>query len=206
MPRLILAAVLLTACYETTPDPTATDLADGICHDPELHAGWIYDDDARAYVLDMDQDGIGTPADCDDADDQVGTRTWLWHDYDRDGYGGDAVYVCAHYYDVDAGGVMVTTGGDCDDADPRTYPHAPEVCDRLDNDCDGLADDYDAHDLDSDDALLWYLDLDGDGYGRPYSEVLRCDQPAGYSPVDTDCDDDDRRRHPGAPGRWACPA
>lgn len=203
MHRLTLAAVLLTACYETTP-ATPTAPADGICDDPTLHDGWIYDESDRAYVLDMDQDGIGTPIDCDDTDPDVGGRTWLWHDYDRDGYGGSAVYLCAHYYDVDAGNVMVTTGGDCDDTDPTSYPHAPELCDLVDNDCDGLPDDYDAHDLDPDDAGTWYLDLDGDGHGRPYTELLRCERPWGYSNVDDDCDDDDPRRHPGAPGRWGC--
>ena len=30
---------------------------------------------------------------------------------------------------------------DCDDADPQTYPGAPEKCDGLDNDCSGIDDD-----------------------------------------------------------------
>jgi hypothetical protein len=31
--------------------------------------------------------------------------------------------------------------GDCDDNDPRRSPHLPEVCDDIDNDCDGVPDD-----------------------------------------------------------------
>jgi hypothetical protein len=42
-----------------------------------------------------------------------------------------------------AGGIP---GGDCDDLDPARFPGAPEVCDRVDQDCDGAlpADEQDA--------------------------------------------------------------
>ena len=35
----------------------------------------------------------------------------------------------------------VAAGQDCDDARDWCFPYAPEVCDSLDNDCDGLVDD-----------------------------------------------------------------
>jgi len=40
--------------------------------------------------------------------------------------------------DGDADG-FAPIGGDCDDLNPETYPGATEVCDGLDNDCNGIA-------------------------------------------------------------------
>ena len=37
----------------------------------------------------------------------------------------------------------VSTAGDCDDADATVYPDAEEICDDLDNNCNGLIDDED---------------------------------------------------------------
>ncbi|WP_338863411.1 MopE-related protein [Myxococcus stipitatus] len=57
-----------------------------------------------------------------------------WYlDEDSDGYGG-ATFVESC---VKPAGSYVQQTGDCDDGNPYTYPGATEICDDLDNDCNG---------------------------------------------------------------------
>ncbi len=81
---------------------------------------------------------------------------------------------------------------DCDDEDPAIHPDAEELCDGIDNDCDGEVDG------DPVDGTLWYQDADGDGYGQPSSMLNACSQPSGYAQLGDDCDDDDAAVNPGA--------
>ena len=107
-------------------------------------------------------------------------------DADGDGFGDDGDIV----QEVDCPSGYVERGGDCDDAETAAYPDAEEVCDELDNDCDG----------ETDEGLLqtWYLDWDWDGYGDAASPYEACELPPGYSADATDCDDDDNDTYPGA--------
>ncbi len=82
---------------------------------------------------------------------------------------------------------------DCDESDPAVNPGAPEICNGIDDDCDG--------EVDSPlpiSAPLWYPDVDEDGFGSN-TGVPACSQPTGWVADDGDCDDGDPTRFPGAP-------
>ena len=127
-------------------------------------------------------DGIdndcGTDVDIDDSDfDPAGIFTYYLDD-DSDGYGDSAVTVT----DCDAPTGYVDIADDCDDTDDTINPDAPEVCDSIDNDCDGDIDDDDSS-LNTTSATSYFTDADLDGYGDPDTETLACVQPSGTSPT-----------------------
>jgi len=94
---------------------------------------------------------------------------------------------------VDEDGDGFTAEEDCNDQDALIHPHAVEVCDGIDNDCDGLIDPPEA-----DDASLWFRDSDGDGYGGTTSRTA-CDAPGDHWTVTgLDCNDSDAEIHPDA--------
>ncbi len=91
-------------------------------------------------------------------------------DQDKDGYAADV---------------------DCDDSDPNVHPNAPELCDDVDQDCDGAV-----ADPDSIDAAVYHPDLDNDGRGDPDGAITRCSAPDGHVVDGTDCDDTTPRVSP----------
>jgi hypothetical protein len=127
--------------------------------------------------------------DCDsETDEGVEPSAWFG-DGDGDGYGTGADYLIAC---ADPGGYSAEST-DCNDANASVYPGAAEVCDDLDNDCDGSIDDS------ATGATTWYYDNDRDGYGNGSGATQRsCDQPAGYVADHSDCDDNHSESHPGA--------
>ena len=82
---------------------------------------------------------------------------------------------------------------DCDDTNPNIHPDADEVCDGVDNNCDGAIDGDDAVDRPN-----WYLDGDGDGFGVTAEVVVACEAPEGYASKAGDCADDDEDINPSA--------
>ena len=82
---------------------------------------------------------------------------------------------------------------DCDDTDATIFPDADEVCDGVDQDCDGEVDE------DSMDATTWYPDADGDGHGVTTDAVASCEAPASaFATLPDDCDDANAGAYPGA--------
>ncbi len=79
----------------------------------------------------------------------------------------------------------VQDGTDCNDDDPGESPGSPEVCDGIDNDCDGLVDDADPDAA----SPTWHRDADGDGFGDPTAPVVACFAPADHVADAADCDD-----------------
>lgn len=93
--------------------------------------------------------------------------------------------------DLDEDGFTITDG-DCDDMDETVFPGADEVCDGVDNNCDGLIDEGSIA------APTWFQDLDGDGFGNPSASLQACEAPIQYVSDNTDCDDLNGLIHPGA--------
>ena len=80
---------------------------------------------------------------------------------------------------------MAVQWRDCDDNDSTISPVAIELCDGVDQDCNGAMDDNPVN------PLSWYMDSDGDGYGDLNQSTQACTQPSGYVGNNSDCDDSD---------------
>jgi hypothetical protein len=83
-------------------------------------------------------------------------------------------------------------GADCDDADATVFPGADELCDGIDNDCDGETDESPSN------GTVAWADSDGDGFGDGDTRTDTCAVPAGWVEVGGDCDDANSAIHPDA--------
>ena len=158
------------------PSGYVTDNSD--CHDadPTIYPGAI-------ELCD------GVDQDCDDViDNDAGTT--FYEDNDSDGFGDPDTAQAS----CDGDG-LVANGTDCDDDDAAINPGQAEICDDIDNDCDGLIDDDDS----SVQATTWYADVDADGYGDPNTGVVTCDPVGTWVENGDDCDDGNSGINPGQP-------
>ena len=127
--------------------------------------------------------------DCDGLADEEGAigEQIFYADTDGDGHGDPTISLEA----CTAPSSYVSSFDDCDDTAPNTYLGASEVCDEIDNDCDGQIDETDAID-----QSTWYIDYDGDGFGSASISILSCHQPSFYVDNTDDCDDTRSTVHP----------
>lgn len=126
------------------------------------------------------------PGDCDDANANVYPKTW-YRDVDRDSYGNTAITLVA--CTKPAG--YVARKNDCNDSVNTVNPGATEICDGIDNNCNGTIDEGFV-------KTSYYRDADGDGYGNPAMLLRSCSVPAGYVTNKLDCNDANAAIRPGA--------
>jgi hypothetical protein len=123
-----------------------------LCRLP-LAGGWVTNDrdcdDASAAINSAALEQCnGRDDNCNGDIDEGLSRSWWYRDEDGDGFGVDSpstrVLACV------APPGLVAAAGDCQPFDPSKYPGAPELCNNLDDNCDGLPDSSDAGFADTD--------------------------------------------------------
>ena len=120
-----------------------------------------------------------------ETDDGVVDVEW-WPDADGDGFGaiGDSIVTCL------APEGYAGSSDDCNDNDASINLLATEVCNDVDDNCDGETDENAL------DAQVWFDDTDGDGFGDPDTLMSGCEPPSDSVDNDEDCDDQDGNANP----------
>jgi len=137
--------------------------------------------------------------------------------YDKDG-DGFSFYSDGDYVDYNPEYIEGCSGAvDCSDPAKTycpqcIYPGAPEICDGIDNNIEGVCTedpqltcvtDNDCNGLGSCDLIdeglksTYYQDADGDGYGNPDISRKLCEPVSGYVNDNTDCNDEYADCNPG---------
>ena len=105
-----------------------------------------------------------------------GVLNTYYADNDADGYGsGAAIQACTQPVNTS------TNDDDCDDFANAVNPGATEVCNTIDDNCNGS--------IDEGVQNTYYADADFDTYGDPATSIMACTAPIGYVTDNTDCDD-----------------
>ena len=163
-------------------DEGCDDDKDGYCDAAMawLNAPAVCPLSTSATVLDCDDSDPavhpGATERCNGIDDNCAAGTDEGCDDDGDGYCDSAMAV------VGKPAVCANGGGDCNDTDPAIHPGATDICDDIDNDCDGVTDNA--------------CDSDGDGYCSAAKTTLG--KPKSCPNGGGDCNDANAAIQPGA--------
>ena len=137
----------------------------------------------------------GLDNDCDGTTDPEDSAGCVKHfkDGDGDSYGSaESRCLCAS-----EGMYTALVPGDCDDASATVHPGGTEVCNQVDDDCDGETDEEGAVGCKD-----FFRDKDLDGYGAASDKKCLCGPAGEYTATQTgDCDDTNASAHPGLPER-----
>jgi subtilisin-like proprotein convertase family protein len=216
--------------FLTSPSGTIVELSTDNGLSGDDYTGTVFDDEAAASIVGSSAPFTGSfqPEEALAAfDGEPASGGWFLTVHD-DGFGNDGellawsiVFGVDGSVDDDGDGVT-ECDGDCDDSSAAALPGGVEVCDGLDNDCNGLVDDGFADDDvdgvpacggDCDDTdpevypgaleLCDGLDTDCDGLldaGNPDVDGQETDDDFDtISECEGDCDDVDPESYPGAP-------
>jgi hypothetical protein len=165
---------------------------------------------AWSQTVDNDNDGYDVSVDCDDNNAAVNpgaSEVCNSIDDDCNGLADDGLTFTTYYADVDGDGFGASSdpgqsfcstpsfqyaiiGGDCEDFDNSINPSATEVCNLVDDDCDGIDDEGV--------TTVYYADSDGDTYGDASSTIDACSPLSGYVSDATDCNDANAAVNPAA--------
>ena len=198
--RAVLLPCADRACDERThcdcsdPDRDGDNCPIPGCVKPGQHADCDDNDGARSpettETCDPDadkkkyRDGAHHDEDCD-------PTTFGQRDVDGDGF------VDARCANQDPRYGFLISGQDCDDDELGIGKGQEEICDGIDNDCDGRIDEV--YGTPTGKRHTYYRDKDGDAHGDENEplETLCNNPPPGYTYESDDCDDDDRLINPG---------
>ncbi len=206
----------LTACDAPAPATETCNGVDDNCNGVTDEPGSV---GCTPYFADKDSDGVGagsgaclckpnadfsasSGADCNDANPAIHPgATELCNGIDDNCNGktdegfadmdGDGIADCI---DTDIDGDGVANSVDCSPTNAAIFPGAVEICDGLDNNCNGLTDEEFASG-----CKFFLRDQDGDGFGISSDAKCLCASAGVYAALTGgDCNDGDASVHPGA--------